>query len=70
MTRMSVLQSMLFCSHLMLHNDDDGVLSRLVWSVFVFGITGLEKEVLEMYEDHQAHDEPLRVLNKGKAYGQ
>jgi hypothetical protein len=24
----------------------------LLWSVFAFGITGLEKEVLEMYEGH------------------
>jgi hypothetical protein len=52
MTRMSVLRSMLSCSHRALQSNDDGVLRRLLWSVFAFGITGLEKEVLEMYEGH------------------
>lgn len=66
MTRMSVLQSMLFCSHRMLRNNDDGILSRLLWLVFAFCITGLEEEVQEMYEAHQTHDEPLRVLGMGR----
>lgn len=57
---------MLFCSHRMLQNNDDRVLSRLLWSVFAFGITGSKKEVSEMYGGRQAHDEPLRVLDMGR----
>lgn len=38
----------------------------LTWSIFAFDIIGLEEEVLEMYDRHQTHDEPLRVLNMGR----